>query len=226
VVAGSGPYPQQPQHPPAQYPPPGGHPPGPGTAISTGPPSKPPTKWKPWHRWTLGVIGGLFLFLCGVAIFAPDPDTSKPSTTDRQQAAAIGASATGPAQAQPAATATTKAVPRPSTTSKKPTVKPVYYADCDAASAKTDVPIAKGDPGYRKALDLDRDGLACEIYDDDPLVQQDEPDIDSDSEGGTDPRYSTCAKANDAGYGPYVRGKDLEYAWYRDRDSDGVVCES
>lgn len=43
--------------------------------------------------------------------------------------------------------------------------------------------------------------------------------------GATDPRYSYCYEANDAGYGPYVRGKDPEYAWYDDRDGDGVVCE-
>ena len=42
---------------------------------------------------------------------------------------------------------------------------------------------------------------------------------------GTDPRVSTCAKALDAGYGPYVSGVDPEYDWYRDGDSDGTVCE-
>ncbi len=40
----------------------------------------------------------------------------------------------------------------------------------------------------------------------------------------TDPRFSTCAKAKSAGYGPYHRGQ-TEYTWYRDGDSDGVVCE-
>ncbi|MEW9550527.1 thermonuclease family protein [Nonomuraea sp. NPDC050783] len=43
--------------------------------------------------------------------------------------------------------------------------------------------------------------------------------------GGTDPRYRTCAEANAHGLGPYVRGQDPEYAWYQDRDGDGVVCE-
>ena len=40
-----------------------------------------------------------------------------------------------------------------------------------------------------------------------------------------DPNYGTCkqVKANRAG--PYVRGRDPEYAYYRDSDSDGVVCE-
>ncbi|MFC4006715.1 thermonuclease family protein [Nonomuraea purpurea] len=40
-----------------------------------------------------------------------------------------------------------------------------------------------------------------------------------------DPRFRTCGEANAKGYGPYVRGKDPEYAWHQDRDGDGVVCE-
>lgn len=44
--------------------------------------------------------------------------------------------------------------------------------------------------------------------------------------GGTDPRFAFCYEANDAGFGPYTQGKDPEYAWYVDRDGDGVVCES
>nr|WP_269810757.1 DUF1524 domain-containing protein [Kineosporia rhizophila] len=45
------------------------------------------------------------------------------------------------------------------------------------------------------------------------------------TQAGSDPRFSTCAAAKRAGYGPYVRGRDAEYDWYRDADSDGVVCE-
>ena len=48
----------------------------------------------------------------------------------------------------------------------------------------------------------------------------------STGSGGTDPRFSTCGAAIAAGYGPYVRGQDPEYDWYRDADGDGVVCES
>jgi colicin import membrane protein len=44
-------------------------------------------------------------------------------------------------------------------------------------------------------------------------------------QAGTDPRFGTCAKAKAAGYGPYVSGRDPEYNWYRDSDSDGVNCE-
>lgn len=46
------------------------------------------------------------------------------------------------------------------------------------------------------------------------------------SSGGTsDPRFDTCGEANAAGYGPYVSGRDPEYAWYIDRDGDGRACE-
>ncbi len=40
-----------------------------------------------------------------------------------------------------------------------------------------------------------------------------------------DPRFSSCTAAKAAGYGPYVRGVDPEYDWYRDGDNDGVACE-
>jgi len=39
-----------------------------------------------------------------------------------------------------------------------------------------------------------------------------------------DPRYPYC-KDLPAGYGPYYKGVDPEYYWYRDADSDGIVCE-
>lgn len=40
-----------------------------------------------------------------------------------------------------------------------------------------------------------------------------------------DPRFSSCTKAKSAGYGPYYRGRDSEYSWYRDGDRDGIACE-
>jgi micrococcal nuclease len=43
--------------------------------------------------------------------------------------------------------------------------------------------------------------------------------------GSTDPDFGTCREAKANGYGPYYRGVDPEYDWYRDADSDGVVCE-
>jgi Excalibur calcium-binding domain/Protein of unknown function (DUF1524) len=41
----------------------------------------------------------------------------------------------------------------------------------------------------------------------------------------TDRRFAYCTDVIAAGLGPYVRGKDPEYDWYRDADGDGVVCE-
>ena len=43
--------------------------------------------------------------------------------------------------------------------------------------------------------------------------------------GGARPRFDYCYQATAAGYGPYYQGKDTEYGWYTDGDSDGVVCE-
>ena len=43
--------------------------------------------------------------------------------------------------------------------------------------------------------------------------------------GALDPRFATCTAAKAAGYGPYVQGRDPEYAWYRDGNHNGVDCE-
>ena len=56
-------------------------------------------------------------------------------------------------------------------------------------------------------------------------------DTSSDVSGGygndssTDPRFGTCKEAISNGYGPYYYEIDVEYGWYNDRDSDGIVCE-
>jgi hypothetical protein len=44
-------------------------------------------------------------------------------------------------------------------------------------------------------------------------------------DGKTDPNYGTCKAAKAAGRGPYIKGIDPEYAFYRDGDKDGKVCE-
>lgn len=43
---------------------------------------------------------------------------------------------------------------------------------------------------------------------------------------GLDPHFDSCSEAITAGFGAYQQGVDEEYAWYEDRDKDGVVCES
>lgn len=41
-----------------------------------------------------------------------------------------------------------------------------------------------------------------------------------------DKRFPTCQEAITAGYGgPYTKGRHAEYAWYPDRDKDGVACD-
>jgi hypothetical protein len=44
-------------------------------------------------------------------------------------------------------------------------------------------------------------------------------------DGVTDPDYGTCKVAKANGRGPYINGVDPEYAFYRDGDNDGMVCE-
>ena len=56
-------------------------------------------------------------------------------------------------------------------------------------------------------------------------AQSDAP-ADGSGGSGDDPRFDTCAKATAKGYGPYRKGHDAEYAWYRDGDKDGTVCDS
>jgi hypothetical protein len=40
--------------------------------------------------------------------------------------------------------------------------KNVYFKNCTAAKKAGAAPIYKGQPGYRLALDRDKDGIACE----------------------------------------------------------------
>ena len=55
-----------------------------------------------------------------------------------------------------------------------------------------------------------------------PVVQQPKP---AAPVAKTDPDYGTCKEAKANGAGPYYRGQDPEYDWYRDADGDGIVCE-
>ncbi|MEV4343105.1 excalibur calcium-binding domain-containing protein [Actinoplanes sp. NPDC049596] len=213
------------------------YPVGPGIA-----PPKPPSRWKTWHKVTLGAIGALSLCFCGVAIFAPDSNSGDPAQPEQTNAAQRVAGAPSTPAAEPTTTAPATApvttvpaaveptTPAPATTkpspSRKPAAKPtttkaVYYATCDDAPG----PLRTGQPGYRKALDRDGDGVACEQGGGDEEPPAEDPGDDDSGGGGTDPRYSSCTKAKAAGYGPYYEGTDPEYDWYSDRDNDGVVCE-
>jgi|KBSMisStandDraft_5_1062788.scaffolds.fasta_scaffold1277671_1 hypothetical protein len=60
------------------------------------------------------------------------------------------------------ATAQAQAIPsaKPGQT-KAEIEETAYYADCDAAAAAGKEPLYEGQPGYRKELDPDGDGMAC-----------------------------------------------------------------
>ena len=59
-----------------------------------------------------------------------------------------------------------------------------------------------------------------------PSITQEQGSGDSTLESDySDPRFQTCKDAKANGYGPYYSAIDVEYDWYQDRDSDGVVCE-
>ena len=58
-----------------------------------------------------------------------------------------------------------------------------------------------------------------------PATTPPQPASPAPSAGGNDPRFGTCKDAISNGYGPYRRGIDPEYNWYRDGDHDGTNCE-
>lgn len=60
----------------------------------------------------------------------------------------------------PAPAPAPKPAPKPT---PKPAPKPgVYYENCDAVRRAGQAPLLRGEPGYRRALDRDGDGRACE----------------------------------------------------------------
>ncbi|MTD13797.1 hypothetical protein GIS00_07555 [Nakamurella sp. YIM 132087] len=58
---------------------------------------------------------------------------------------------------------TTPTTPAAPTTPSTPTV---YYASCAEAEIQGSIPIKKGEPGYRKGLDRNNNGIACETLSD------------------------------------------------------------
>ncbi|MEW2355956.1 excalibur calcium-binding domain-containing protein [Spirillospora sp. NPDC029432] len=99
---------------------------------------------------------------------------------------------------------------RPSTESPAPPRAPAEEPETPAPP-----PIDESLPAPSSPEDLPTE----EFLSDEPSPLEPSPDET------TDPRFDTCAEANDEGYGPYYEGLDPEYEWYWDRDDDGIVCE-
>ncbi|SDM97585.1 excalibur calcium-binding domain-containing protein [Allokutzneria albata] len=113
----------------------------------------------------------------------------------------------------PATTATT--APATVTAESFTTVPPTTATTTTAAEVTTTVPLAPPAPPAPPA----------------PKPTVPKPTMPKsttpkpDPQPRTDPRFGTCKEAKSKGYGPYYKGVDVEYGWYRDADSDGIVCE-
>ncbi len=91
--------------------------------------------------------------------------TIPPTTTTAKPAPTTTAAAPPPTVQQFAAVPTT-ARPAPATTAAPPPTAPptteVRYQNCDEVEAAGKAPLREGEPGYRKGLDRDGDGIACD----------------------------------------------------------------
>ncbi|GAA0312125.1 hypothetical protein GCM10010302_58720 [Streptomyces polychromogenes] len=96
---------------------------------------------------------------------SPSPSASaSPSGTPTATAGAPSKPAGIPSRPAPAAEpSNAPAYPAPDKPQER-TQEPsaVYYKNCDAAKAAGAAPIRRGQPGYRDALDRDKDGIACD----------------------------------------------------------------
>jgi hypothetical protein len=84
---------------------------------------------------------------------SPSPSPSPSSSPSVSPAAAVLPSVAVPP-------VPTMAVPTAGTTEEEPAA--VYYASCAEAKRAGAAPLHRGEPGYRKGLDRDGDGVACE----------------------------------------------------------------
>lgn len=92
------------------------------------------------------------------------------------------------------------------------------YATCEEVRAAGADPLFEGEPGYRKELDRNGDGLAC-ASDDEPTKAAPPPEDEDD-----DVYYANCSEARAAGAAPLHRGEP-GYRLGLDRNKDGVACE-
>lgn len=212
------------------------------------PPYDPTTAFAPpprpswWRRQSTAVqsflIAAVVLLCCGglggisnMMEDPPKPASSNEAAEPTEPAQDIAAPAPSTTEARnapspsPSTAAPTSAKPSPKPSPKKTTAPAVYYKNCDAVRAAGADPLYRGDPGYRTGLDRDLDGEACEPDGGNGDTGGGDSGGGDSGGGDNDPRFSTCAEANDHGYGPYVQGEDPEYYWYIDRDNDGKVCE-
>jgi hypothetical protein len=88
------------------------------------------------------------------------PDSTEPVATDTITGEPTQGATTSPPARKPTKKATTRPAPEP--TEDEDEEEDVYYANCSAARAAGAAPLYAGEPGYRRALDRDGDGVACD----------------------------------------------------------------
>ena len=86
-------------------------------------------------------------------------------------------------------------------------------------------PISYALPLLEEAQRSNPQNASVQIEDSNSVTPESNGDSQSESQGGGDPIFDTCAEAKSRGYGPYYSGEDYEYDFYQDRDRDGIVCE-
>ncbi|WP_323054818.1 excalibur calcium-binding domain-containing protein [Arthrobacter sp. MI7-26] len=94
---------------------------------------------------------------------AADKAAAEKAATDKAAADAAAAQAAAQAKADADAAAVKAQQDQAQARQVQPAApSSVYYANCTAARAAGAAPIYRGQPGYRPALDMDNDGIACE----------------------------------------------------------------
>ncbi|MER8092039.1 excalibur calcium-binding domain-containing protein [Streptomyces goshikiensis] len=100
-----------------------------------------------------------------LSLVAPGTDCPERAGAARQ-ASKAPAPAASPTPARTAVPVSTPVPPKPKQPQTPPPAndepEPVFFKNCDAAKAAGKAPVRRGQPGYRDALDRDKDGIACD----------------------------------------------------------------
>ncbi|MGW2988333.1 excalibur calcium-binding domain-containing protein [Streptomyces goshikiensis] len=98
-----------------------------------------------------------------LSLVAPGTDCPERAGAARQ-ASKAPVPAASPTPARTAVPVSTPVPPKPKKPQTPPPAndEPVFFKNCDAAKAAGKAPIRRGQPGYRDALDRDKDGIACD----------------------------------------------------------------
>ncbi|MFE2922527.1 excalibur calcium-binding domain-containing protein [Streptomyces goshikiensis] len=100
-----------------------------------------------------------------LSLVAPGTDCPERAGAARQ-ASKAPAPAASPTPARTAVPVSTPVPQKPKQPQTPPPAndepEPVFFKNCDAAKAAGKAPIRRGQPGYRDALDRDKDGIACD----------------------------------------------------------------